>query len=106
VAARPETDEQPSLIPQRTSDGRPQARFVFALAAGAVLGCTYLWAWMDKDFWKPLPLYPCVAAAGLLAALALYAHSKRLLRAALLAAVISMVSLTGAAMITLGRWEI
>ena len=79
---------------------------MFALAAGAVLGFTYFWAWIDEDFWKPIPLYPCVAAAGLLAALALYAHSKRLLRAAALAAVISMASLAGAAMITLGRWEI
>jgi hypothetical protein len=106
VAAKPETDEQPLTGASANVTRVPPSAVVFALAAGAVLGCTYIWAWMDEDFWKPLPLYPCVVAAGLLAALALYAHSKRLLRAAALAAVISMVSLAGAAMITLGRWEI
>ena len=83
----------------------PPSAVLFVVAAGAVLGGTYLWAWLDEDFWQPVPLYPCVAAAGLLAALALYAQSRRLLRAAALAAVISVVSLAGAAVITLARWE-
>ena len=66
-----------------TARAVPPSAVLFVVAAGAVLGGTYLWAWLDEDFWQPVPVSPCVAAAGLL----------------------SIVGLAGAAIVTLGRWE-
>ena len=50
VASKSETDEQ-SLTDSSADGGRlPASAVLFAIAAGAVLGCTYLWAWMNQVF--------------------------------------------------------
>lgn len=79
---------------------------LLGIAALTILVGSCVWAWTTDDFWRPIPLYPAVVAAGVLAALAIYAHSKRRLKAVALGAGVTIVTLVGTAVITLARWEI
>ena len=79
---------------------------LFTLAAAAILAGSCYWAWTTDSFWKPLPLYPCVLAAGILALLAIYSSSGRLLRAIWMGGAVAMITLAGTALITLVRWEL
>ena len=86
-----------------------RARPTFALltfAAAAILAGSCYWAWTADSFWKPLPLYPAVLAAGILALLATYSNSGRLLRAIWMGGAVALITLAGTALITLVRWEI
>jgi len=76
------------------------------LATASVVAGSYLWAWTTEAFWKPLPLYPCILTAGVLALLAIYANSRRLLRATWMGAGVALMTLAGTAVITLIRWDI
>jgi hypothetical protein len=78
--------------------------FMLATAAMSVIAGSCLWAWASDDFWESVPLYPCVAAAGALAGLALYVGRGRLLRAVALSFATALVTLLGTAIITLVRW--
>jgi Na+/glutamate symporter len=78
--------------------------FILASAAMCVVIGSCLWAWASEEFWNSVPLYPCAAAAGVLAGSALYVGRGRLLRAAALGVAASLATLLGTAVITLARW--
>ena len=77
---------------------------MLATGSGIVVIGSLLWAWATDEFWESVPLYPCVAAAGILAGLALLLGRRSLVRAAAFAVAISLVTLLGTAVITLARW--
>ena len=86
---------------------RPAVRIMalmLATASLSVVAGSCFWAWASDDFWESIPLYPCVAAAGTLAGLALYAGRGQLVRAGALSLATSLVTLLGTAIITLARW--
>ena len=79
--------------------------FLIAGAAAVLVGSCY-WAWATRGFWRPIPLYPTVLAAGLLATVAVYVHSGRRLKAASLGMAVTVMTLVCTAVITLLRWHI
>lgn len=63
------------------------------------------WAWATFDFWETVPLIPCVALAGVLAALTVYAARKGVGLAVAAGVLVSTATFIGTALITLARWE-
>ncbi len=84
---------------------RDKVTVVLALASLVAVVGSCLWAWADEHFWEDVPLYPCVGVAGLLAALAVVASRKRLVKAAGIGSLVALTTLVGTAVITLYRWE-
>ena len=76
------------------------------LATAVTIAGSCLWAWGTPDFWEKVPLYPCAAATGLLAALAIYLRRRRTFPAIFAGIAASMITLAGTAIITLYRWEL
>ena len=79
---------------------------LLTLAAGTVIAGSCYWAWITHDYWKAIPLYPTAAAAGLFAAVAIYARERQIFRALAIGAMASTVTFASTAIITLSRWEI
>ena len=84
----------------------PSHALLFLIASGVVVSGSCIWAWTTHDFWQNVPLYPCAAAAGVLAAIAAYLGTRRFFRATLFGGVVLAVTLVGTAIITIYRWEI
>ena len=82
---------------------RPAA-VVFTVAAATVIAVSCFWAWRSATFWTALPLYSSILAAGLLALLAIYSQSRRLLKAFGFGASVALLTLGMTALITLVRW--
>ena len=86
----------------------PHARAIaitFGVGAGAVFVGSLLWAWATADFWEDAPLLSCVAAAGLLAALAAYVSTRNTLLAVVLGLSLGLATFLGTLIVTLSRWE-
>lgn len=77
---------------------------ILTLAAATVLAGSCAWAWQTDEYWKALPLYPCAAAAGILATVAIYRHSRRFSKASWMGAGVSVMTMGSTAVITLFRW--
>ena len=77
---------------------------LIAGAAAVLVGSCY-WAWATADYWRPIPLYPTVLAAGVLATVAVHVRSGRRLKAAGLGTAATVMTLACTAVITLLRWH-
>ena len=85
------------------------SRFVAAgvcsLASVGVVVGSLVWAWATFDFWESVPLLPCVAVAGGLAAIAVYAARRTVAAAVAVGVLVSAATFIGTLLITLARWE-
>jgi hypothetical protein len=78
---------------------------VLGLASAGVIIGSLAWAWATFDFWESVPLLPCVATAGGLAALAVYSARKSAAAAILVGLSVAGATFIGTALVTLARWE-
>jgi hypothetical protein len=75
------------------------------MASVAVVFGSLIGAWLTFDFWETIPMVPCVLGAGILAALALYVRSRRLLGALMLGLAVTGVTFVATLFVTIARWE-
>jgi hypothetical protein len=78
---------------------------VLGFASAVVVVGSLAWAWATFDFWDTVPAFPCVGAAGGLAALAVYAAGKHGAVAILVGLFVSGATFIGTALVTISRWE-
>ena len=84
---------------------RVAASALLALASVAVFVGSLIGAWATFDFWEPVPLFPCVLGAGILAALALYVRRRRFWGPLVLGLAVASTTFAGTLLITVTRWE-
>jgi hypothetical protein len=84
---------------------RTTASALLAVASVAVVVGTLIGAWATFDFWAPIPVFPCVFGAGILAALALYARRGGFLGPLVLGLAVVFATFVATAFVTLARWE-
>jgi len=91
----------------RTVDKTTPLAFALCLAwvSGAVVVPRLRGAWATFDFWEPIPLFPCVVAAGLLAALAVYVRTRSAPVSLVIGGAVGGGTLLAALIITLAGWE-
>jgi hypothetical protein len=88
---------------------RSIAAITLTTASAAVIVGASLWAWETSDYWDPVPAFPCIAAAGMLAGLASYARpgrrgwGRRLARATVIGLGVSFLTFVVTRFVSL-RW--